>query len=70
MSCVKATRICLLTRGDGRAGAAALLSKTDKEKPRQKICRGFFQGRYGRGLATESNTVSDFVDHVTVQTNV
>jgi hypothetical protein len=44
--------------------------KTDKEKPRQMYCRGFPQGRYGRGLATESNTVCNIVDHVTVQTDV
>lgn len=47
-----------------------LLSKTDKENPPAENLPGGFQGRYGRGLATESNTVSDFVDHVTVQTNV
>jgi hypothetical protein len=34
------------------------------------ICRGFSQGRYGRGLATESNTVCYVVDHVAVQTDV
>jgi|GEM_PF-1277215 len=34
------------------------------------ICRGFSQGRYGRGLATESNTVCYIVDHVAVQTDV
>lgn len=44
--------------------------KQTKKNPRAENLPGVFQGRYGRGLATESNTVSDFFDHVTVQTNV
>lgn len=34
------------------------------------LCRGLPHGRYGRGLATESNTVCYIVDHVAVQTDV
>lgn len=46
------------------------LQNADKEKPRQVTRRGFSQGRYGRGLATESNTVCNIVDHVAVQADV
>jgi hypothetical protein len=31
---------------------------------------GFFTRRYGRGLATESNTVCNIVDHVAVQADI
>nr|WP_033069731.1 hypothetical protein [Thalassospira australica] len=40
-----------------------------KKNPGRKPA-GVFQGRYGRGLATERNTMCYIVDHVAVQTDV